>query len=239
MKFEVRCGACGKGYLVDETKIPVDGGFIPCQACGTTIPLTPRVAAPAPPPAPARLAPAAMRAPAPAAPTPPSAAASAAPPSSVPGAVCCPRCGLHFEPGARAESASSARPVVLLVEDMDYFVEIARDALAGRYELKTARTVDEARQLLVRGGIDLLLLDLTLEDGQDGLRLLKEPPGKICPVLLFTAQDESEMYGDEWNRMLALGIDDVVIKGMNMGEILARKVSAMLGEPLPKDTYQR
>jgi predicted Zn finger-like uncharacterized protein len=236
VKFEVRCGACGKGYLVDETKIPVDGGFIPCQACGTTIPLTPRAAAPAGPPAPLKLAPAERRAPRPAAPVPPQAVAAA---SDVRGEVCCPRCGLHFEPDARAERATSTRPVVLLVEDMDYFVEIARDALAGRYELKIAHTVDEARQLLVRGGIDLLLLDLTLEDGQDGLRLLKEPPGKVCPVLLFTAQDESEMYGDGWNRMLALGIDDVVIKGMNMGEILARKVSAMLGEPQPKDTYQR
>lgn len=227
MKFEVRCGACGKGYLVDETNIPVEGGFVPCQACGTTIPLAPRVAAkPAAPPP--------KETPAPA---PPPAVAAATPAAT--GEVCCPRCGLHFAPSAPADRPDSARPVVLLVEDMEYFVEIARDALGGRYELKTARTIDEARTLLVRGGVDLLLLDLTLEGGQDGLRLLKEPPGKVCPVLLFTAQDESEMYGDGWTRMMALGIDDVVIKGMNMGEILARKVSALLGEPQPKDSYQR
>jgi DNA-binding response OmpR family regulator len=126
-----------------------------------------------------------------------------------------------------------------VVEDMDYFVEIARDALAGRYELKVAKSVDEASAILARGGIDLLLLDLTLEGGQDGLRLLRESPGKTCPVLLFTAQDESEMYGDGWTRLLAMGIDDVVIKGMNMGEILARKVSVLLGEPQAKDSYQQ
>jgi esterase/lipase len=34
------------------------------------------------------------------------------------------------------------------------------------------------------------------------------------------------MYGDGWTRLMELGIDDVVIKGMNMGEMLARKVSA-------------
>jgi DNA-binding response OmpR family regulator len=131
------------------------------------------------------------------------------------------------------------RPTLLIVEDMEYFVEIARDALGGRYELKIAKGLDEARALLLQGGIDLMLLDLTLEQGEDGLRLLREPPGKTCPVLLFTAQDESEMYGEGWEKLLALGVDDVVIKGMNMDETLSRKVAEMLGEPLPQDAYRR
>jgi predicted Zn finger-like uncharacterized protein len=223
MKIEVRCAQCGKGYLVDEAKIPSEGGTVPCQVCGTTITLKPRASAP--PPAPPR--PLAKPAVAPAT------------PNSAENEVCCPRCGLHFNPANRTEREPSARATVLIVEDMDYFVEIARDALAGRYELKVAKSVDEARSILAGGGIDLLLLDLTLEGGQDGLRLLRESPGKTCPVLLFTAQDESEMYGDGWTRLLAMGIDDVVIKGMNMGEILARKVAALLGEPQAKDTYQQ
>jgi DNA-binding response OmpR family regulator len=128
---------------------------------------------------------------------------------------------------------------VLVVEDMDYFVEIARDALAERYEVKIARTIEEARTALVAGGIDLMLLDMTLEAGEDGLRLLREPPGKTCPVLLFTAQDETDMYGDGWAKLLALGVDDVVIKGMNMDEALSRKVAEMLGESIPQDTYRR
>jgi predicted Zn finger-like uncharacterized protein len=226
MKFEVRCPECGKGYLVDETRIPSAGAFVPCQACGTNIELKPRVPSQVPP-APVK----AMAKPA--------VAPTAAAPSASSPEVCCPRCGLHFAPAARSDQQPSARPTVLLVEDMEYFVEIARDALAGRYELKIARTVDEARGILTRGGIDLLLLDLTLEGGQDGLRLLRESPGKICPVLLFTAQDESEMYGDGWSKMRALGIDDVVIKGINMGEILARKIAEMLGEPQEKDSLQR
>jgi DNA-binding response OmpR family regulator len=131
------------------------------------------------------------------------------------------------------------RPTLLIVEDMDYFIEIARDALASRYELRIAKTIDEARSQLVRGGIDLLLLDLTLEGGQDGLRLLREPPGKTCSVLLFTAQDESEMYGDGWARLQELGVDDVVIKGINMDETLSRKVAEMLGEPLTQDAFRR
>ena len=226
MKVEVRCRSCGKGYLVEETKIPAAGGSVPCQACGALIdfkatqPAKPRAAAPA--------------APRPAAPP-----AAPAADGARRGEVSCPRCGLHFVPGAQAASATGARRTILLVEDLHYFVEIARDALSGRYEVKTARTVEEARAILAGGGIDLMLLDLTLEGGQDGLRLLREPPGKVCPVLLFTAQDESEMYGESWAHLQSVGVDDVVIKGMNMGETLVRKVSDLLGDAQPQDQTLR
>jgi len=216
LKIEVRCGQCGKGYLIDEGKIPSGGGFVPCQSCGTTIELkSSRPAAPPPAPEPATV----EQRPA--------------------GEVCCPRCSFHFIPDAKARASSAGRPTLLVVEDMEYFIEIARDALSARYELKIAKTLDEARALLIKGGIDLLLLDLTLEKGEDGLRLLREPPGKTCPVLLFTAQDESEMYGDGWAKLRAMGVDDVVIKGMNMDEALSRKVAEMLGEPLAQDAFRR
>jgi len=216
LKIEVRCGGCGRGYLVDEAKIPSGGGLVPCQSCGTSIELKASRGA-SPPPAPK-----------PAVPEP-------APASE----VCCPRCNLHFVPDVKTMPKALGRPTLLIVEDMEYFVQIARDALAGRYELKIARTLNEARALLLQGGIDLMLLDLTLERGEDGLRLLREPPGKTCPVLLFTAQDESEMYGEGWAKLRALGVDDVVIKGMNMDETLSRKVAEMLGEPLAQEGYRR
>ena len=217
MRLEVRCPNCGKGYLVDEARIPEGGGSVPCQVCGTPVPLQ----------LPARRK---SKEPTPPPPSPrgPQVAAG-------PAEVCCPRCGLHFAPEMHAPRADSRRPTLLLVEDLEYFVEIARDALSGKYEVKTARSLSEARAALVRGGIDLLLLDLALEGGEDGLSLLREAPGKTCPVLLFTAQDESEMYGDGWSRLQALGVDDVVIKGINMGEVLTRKVAALLGEPLPQN----
>ena len=229
MKVEIRCAGCGKGYLVEEAKLPLEGGFVACQACGATIVVHPRPIAAEridAPPAPA----------APVTATPAPAATPAGPPA---GEVCCPRCGLHFMPTAERRLEPSARPTVLVVEDMDYFAEIARDALAGKYEVKHAKTVAEAKRLLTQGGIHLLLLDVTLEGGQDGLRLLREPPGKICPVLLFTAQDESEMYGEDWKRLQSLGIDDAVMKGMNMGESLVKKVAALLGEPLAEDSLKR
>ena len=238
MKIEIRCSRCGKGVLVDESQTPAEGGYLPCVFCGSTIVIKPLPAAarPARPAPPAAEAPERAAAPPTAAPAAAFDASASAPARAE---VCCPRCGLHFTPEGRREEVRAARPVVLLVEDMDYFVEIARDALSARYELQYAKTVAEARTLLLRGGVDLLLLDVVLEGGQDGLRLLQEAPGKICPVLLFTAQDESEMYGEGWNRLRALGVDDVVMKGMNMGEMLTRKVGALLGEPQAQDTYRR
>jgi predicted Zn finger-like uncharacterized protein len=219
MKIEVRCNGCGRGYLVEEAKVPSGGGLVPCQSCGTAIELKSSRPVRRPPARPEPLSP--------------------APAPANAGEVCCPRCNLHFVPDQKTQPKSAGRPTLLIVEDMDYFVEIAREALGGRYELKIARTLDEARVLLIQGGIDLMLLDVTLEKGEDGLRLLREPPGKTCPVLLFTAQDESDMYGDGWERLRALGVDDVVIKGMNMDEALSRKVAEMLGEPLPQDAFRR
>jgi len=216
MKIEVRCGGCGRGYLVDETTVPPGGGLVSCQSCGAGIPLKPARAA-SPPPPPHR----------------------AVPEPEPVNEVCCPRCKLHFVPNIHSRPKVLGRPTLLLVEDMEYFVEIAREALSGRYELKVAKGLTQARAFLQQGGIDLMLLDLTLDKGEDGLQLLREPPGKICPVLLFTAQDESEMYGEGWEKLLALGVDGVVIKGMNMNETLSRKVAEMLGEPLAQDALQR
>jgi len=214
MKIEVRCGGCGRGYLVDEKMVPPGGGLVPCQSCGAGVELRP-VRAASPPPEPRRAE------------------------TEITREVCCPRCSLHFVPDMESKPKLLGRPTVLVVEDMDYFVELAREALGGRYELKVAKGLNDARALLRQGGIDLMLLDLTLEHGEDGLRLLQEPPGKVCPVLLFTAQDESEMYGEGWEKLQALGIDGVVFKGMNMNESLSRKVAAMLGEPTPQDAYRR
>lgn len=215
MKIEVRCGDCGRGYLVDETTIPPGGSVVSCQSCGGGVELRSTRSA-TPPTAPRRPAPEPERA----------------------SEVCCARCKLHFVPDVQSQPGTLGRPTVLIVEDMDYFVELAREALGGRYELKIAKRLSEARALLSQGGIDLMLLDITLERGEDGLRLLQEPPGKICPVLLFTAQDESEMYGEGWDKLQTLGVDGVVLKGMNMTETLSRKVAEALGEPIPQDLYR-
>ena len=212
MKIEVRCQACGKGYLVDTTKIPAAGGVVKCQACGASI---------------------AVPSPVPGEPEP------SAPAEAAPAEVVCPRCGMHFVPaGADAPRQPGRRPVVLVVEDMEYFLQIASEALQGKYEVKAARDVEAASKVLREGPVDAILLDIYLANGEDGLELLRRHP-KRCPVLAFTAADESEMYGEGWSRLQAAGIDDVVRKGMNVNEALLRKVAAALGEAEPEPPPNR
>ena len=146
--------------------------------------------------------------------------------------VVCPRCGMHFQPGdAPAASSQEKRPTVLVVEDMAYFQEMAREALGAKYEVRCAKSVQEARSALTSGPVDLILLDLVLGDGEDGLSLLRGLPRKPCPVLVFTAQDESDLYGARWDELRALGADDLVFKGMHTGEMLVRKVDELLTSP--------
>jgi len=138
---------------------------------------------------------------------------------------------LHFAPrAAHRETPENERRTVLVVEDMDYFRGIARDALEPRYRVEAAGTVEEAQAALLSGEIDLILLDVTLSNGEDGLKLLRSLPSKPCPILIFTAEDESVMYGKSWDELQRLGADDVVIKGMNVGESILRKVGSLLGD---------
>lgn len=233
MKVEVRCPGCDKGYLVDEQSSSDD---FSCPACFASIPLpsNPAVARPA-----AVTAPAARQAahrPAPLAAGGAAAVVEARPAllhgaSTLAAEVVCPRCNLHFSPRSNApRTVAGERPVVLIVEDMAYFQEIASDALSEHVEVRRAGTVSEARAELAAGDVDLLVLDLTLDGGDHGIDLLREFPSKPCPILIFTAQDESEMYGDSWEELRTLGADDMVLKGMNVGESLMRKVGELLGQ---------
>jgi CheY-like chemotaxis protein/DNA-directed RNA polymerase subunit RPC12/RpoP len=238
MRIEVRCTSCGKSFLVDSGAI---AGGLACPGCSAPMqrldkpaaapatPPTAQPAAPGPSAATDRISPPVTAE----SPAPAHAAAQAAELPAGAEEVVCPRCQLHFVPRrAGAQAKDSSRRTVLVVEDMDFFREIARDALASRYEVKTATNVQEARAALTAGGIDLMVLDLTLDGGEHGVELLRTMTAKPCPIVIYTAKDESEMYGDSWDELLRLGADDLVMKGMNVGESLVRKVAALFGEDL-------
>jgi CheY-like chemotaxis protein len=220
MRIEVRCTKCGNSFLIDEHEV---GGDLTCPGCSAPM------QEPASPPAAKAPAASVGRA---AAATASSPVQQAAPAVAVRAEeVVCPRCQLHFVPRrATAAAPSGQRRTVLVVEDMDYFREIAQESLAARYEVKTAANVNEARAALSAGGIDLMVLDLTLDGGEHGVELLRTMVSKPCPIVIYTAQDESEMYGDSWDELQRLGADDLVMKGMNVGESLLRKVASLLGE---------
>jgi two-component system, OmpR family, response regulator len=107
----------------------------------------------------------------------------------------------------------------LIVDDDPALRELVGDHLT-RYGLN-ARLADSAaamRQELLRGGIDIILLDLMLPDG-DGIELCRDlRKHSKMPVIMLTAQ------GDPISRVLGLemGADDYVAKPFEPRELLAR-----------------
>jgi DNA-binding response OmpR family regulator len=148
--------------------------------------------------------------------------------------VVCPRCKLHFVP-RRDAARTTERRTILVVEDMELFRDIARDALAPRFEVKTAVDLASARQHLAQGPVDLIVLDPRLDRGESGVDLLRDLPAKPCPIVIYTDQDESEIYGESWERLRRMGADDLVVKSLNAGESLVRKVRDLLGESWAED----
>ncbi len=232
MKVEVRCNSCKCAWLVEEQAA---GGQMSCPMCEAPIGAsTTPAAATATPAAPV----AAVAAVAPVAAVASVAAVALVADSEPPrrpdlSEVVCPRCKLHFNAAGQPEVESPlARPTVLIVEDLEYFREVASDALSVDYEVKTAQSAHEARMVLAEGGIDLLVLDLTLDGTEAGRDLLMQLDPKPCPILIFTAEDETDLYDGTWDGLKALGADDLVIKGMQVGESLVRKVGELLGMPM-------
>ena len=107
----------------------------------------------------------------------------------------------------------------LIVDDDPALRELVGEHLT-RYGL-TARLADSAaamRRELARGGIDIVLLDLMLPDG-DGIELCRDlRMHSKMPVIMLTAQ------GDPISRVLGLemGADDYVAKPFEPRELLAR-----------------
>jgi CheY-like chemotaxis protein len=148
--------------------------------------------------------------------------------------VSCPACGHEFVAGAAPPPARplpipSAAPTVLVVEDSPYFRELIREALAGGYRTVMASTKEAALAHLRQGGVHLVLLDLSLEGGVDGREVLREMGTKTCPILVFTARDEAELYSGSWAELTALGADDILLKGLNVRDQLVLKVEQLLG----------
>lgn len=234
--MKVSCPTCGAGYTVAPEKIPSKGGRLTCPACRKQWSIFPPEAgsdpADATRPARTRSRPDLPPAPAPLPVT--------APPASR--QVACPKCGHEFVPRAAAPPvpepaaprrraparAAGERKTILLVEDQAYFSEVAREALGPAYRTVSVGTKEEALKIIESDPPQLMILDLSLARGQDGRDLLRAIPDKQFPILIFTARDETDLYGEPWRELKDLGADGIVLKTMNVGEELRQKVSDLL-----------
>ncbi len=233
--MNVTCPDCGATYFVDEKKIPKRGGRLTCATCGKRWDIFRQAtgevgavsaagsaaAAPQPPISGGVVAAADATSPMNRGPVP-------APPVDT--RVTCPKCGHAFLPDSRPRAAAGGpgRRVILLVEDQKYFTELTREALGQEFRTVSVSTKDEALKVIEADPPSLMILDLSLARNQDGRELLRAIPAKTFPILIFTARDETELYGEAWEELKELGADDIVHKGMNVGDELRRKVASLL-----------
>ena len=108
---------------------------------------------------------------------------------------------------------------ILLVEDNETIIMGLKYSLEQEnFRVITAKNVEESREKIKQEQIDIVLLDVSLPDG-NGFDICKEIKEKQdTPVIFLTAQDEetSVVLG------LDLGADDYIVKPFEIMELLAR-----------------
>ena len=108
---------------------------------------------------------------------------------------------------------------ILLVEDNETIVKGLEYAFAKKnYHYQSVSTIREAESLLEDTGFALVILDISLPDG-DGLSFYEEAVRrKGLPTLFLTAVDEEETVVKGLN----LGAEDYVTKPFSTKELMAR-----------------
>lgn len=120
-------------------------------------------------------------------------------------------------------------PKIMLVDDVDLFLELERSYLEGcGYELVTASSGEETLKRLNKVAPDILLLDFYMPgmDGDEVCRLIrKSQHWQQLPIIMVTAAGKPE----EVQKCLKAGCDDYITKPVNKLE-LREKVQRLLGE---------
>lgn len=114
--------------------------------------------------------------------------------------------------------------MILLVEDNPHIMKINAEVLSLRgYEVLRAATAAEAREQLQWHGVDLIVLDIMLPDG-NGVELCRELKGRYhIPILFLTALSENQDVVEG----LRAGGDDYLAKPYDL-EVLIARIEARL-----------
>ena len=107
---------------------------------------------------------------------------------------------------------------ILLVEDNKSITKaLTYNLEQNKYKMLSAETVAEAKELLKTEKIDLIILDITLPDG-NGFDLYKEIKKVGISTIFLTARDDE----NDIVKGLELGAEDYVTKPFSTRELLAR-----------------
>ena len=117
---------------------------------------------------------------------------------------------------------------LLVVEDNQKLAKLMTGLLAeNMFAVDTVSSVEEARASVEVVDYDLILLDLSLPDG-DGVEMLRSlrRAGKATRILVVTARADVVQRVDALND----GADDYLVKQFSLDELLAR-IRALLRRP--------
>jgi len=116
---------------------------------------------------------------------------------------------------------------ILVIEDEKSTSEAIKDFFHDRYAIDTADTLAIAEKKVCSNEYDLIILDVTLPDG-NGVQLCERmrKDRHTVPILMLTAHDHVQDKVDALNS----GADDYLTKPFSFSELLAR-VQALLRRP--------
>jgi CheY-like chemotaxis protein len=113
------------------------------------------------------------------------------------------------------------KPCVLVVDDDPETQGFMKVLLGARYDVRVASSGEEMRRQLAAGVVRLVLMDLSLRGGEDGLELTralrKEEDWKNLPVVAVTAH----AFASDRARALAAGCDAYVEKPIDNERLLS------------------
>lgn len=82
---------------------------------------------------------------------------------------------------------------ILIVEDDKYFLSHLREVLSPIGLLESTATLLEAQTLLNSNHYDLVITDLHLQEGPDGIKVVQLAAQKKFPVIMLTTSDEEKL----------------------------------------------
>ena len=130
---------------------------------------------------------------------------------------------LIYATGIREKGVNQQHIKVLLVEDEPAYAGMLREILAGssssRFELVHVERFAQAQERLTSGGIDVVLLDLTLPDRQ-GLETYADAHAMApaVPIIVLTGFDDEQLA----LQAVREGAQDYLVKGQLEGKMLSR-----------------
>ena len=136
--------------------------------------------------------------------------------------------GVQTQNGADAQPSERRRPPVLVVEDDPETQEFMRVLLRSRYEVSLAATAEAALGMLCAQPVELILMDISLPGGEDGLtftRMLRaDPRWRVLPIIALTAH----VFPENRQEAIQAGCNDFVTKPFDARRLFASMAALLV-----------